>query len=261
MTGSYEDFKNGVYALMGIVLDGYKESQMKRRIDSLIERSGAGSYEKYYEMLVTDRKKYDEFIGFFTINVSEFWRNPEQWQLLEDKMLKYFEGNGSIKIWSAACSSGDEAYSLAMLLLEHPDMENFSIIGTDIDAKVLKVAKKGVYNKKSLGELPQNYIEKYLTQTGEDEYKVSDIVRNHVLFRQHDLLKDNYPLGFDLIVCRNVLIYFTEDAKKNIYRGFNRSLRPGGILFLGNTEQIINPADYGFVSVSSFFYKKVVNLY
>ena len=261
MTGSYADFKKRILILTEIDLDGYKESQMKRRIDALIERSGALSYEEYCGLLISDKKRFEEFVNFITINVSEFWRNPEQWQILEEKILPEFAGKGNVKIWSAACSTGDEAYSLSMLFMKHNEIENFSVLASDIDKNVLKTAKKGIYGIRNLGGLPEEYLKRYFSRVEEDSYCISEEVKKNVIFRCQDLLKSEYPAGCDLIVCRNVLIYFTEEAQKNIYRGFNNSLKTGGFLFLGNTEQILEPAEFGFQPVSSFFYEKVSNLY
>ena len=254
---SYEDFKTKVFQLTKIDLSSYKERQMKRRIDSLITRHSIATYADYVEKLRTDKGMFDEFVTFLTINVSEFYRNPEQWTLLEKEVLpQILAKNKKPRIWSAACSTGDEPYSLAMLLAKYIPMRDIHIIATDIDKQILEKAKAGLYNVKSLKALPSEFIDKYFIKINDNSYKIKDEIKNCVEFKHHNLLKDEYLSRCDLIVCRNVVIYFTEEAKVEIYRKFSDSLVPGGVLFVGSTEQIIQPGSVGFESIRAFFYRK-----
>ncbi|NLY43849.1 MAG: protein-glutamate O-methyltransferase CheR [Clostridiaceae bacterium] len=243
--------------MTGINLSCYKEKQMKRRIESLIKKNGYDSYDEYTHMLKTDKDLYNEFINYLTINVSEFFRNPKQWEVLEKDIIPLlFRYKNSLKIWSAACSTGEEPYSLAMVLTKFVPMYSIHIIATDIDKEALAKASIGLYNEKSLTNMPKEYILKYFTKEGKF-FKIKDEIKRCVHFSQHNLLKDPYYLNCDLIVCRNVLIYFTEEAKSEIYYRFNRALRPEGILFVGSTEQIIMPNRYGFQPIRTFFYQKI----
>lgn len=257
MTDTYESFKTQFYQLTGIDLNAYKEGQMKRRIDSLIARNRIPGYTAFINVLKTDKAKYDEFLGYITINVSEFWRNADQWDILENKILPEMKTDGGIRVWSAACSTGDEPYSLAMLLGDHFSLNRILISATDIDKQVLSKAKSGIYSEKSIKGLPARFRNRYLTSIGDGAYEVSEEIRRCVTFREHDLLNPRYPVDFDMIVCRNVLIYFTDEAKDSVFKKFARSLKPGGVLFLGSTEQILYPKDYGLTPISSFFYKKL----
>lgn len=257
---NYEQFKTQVFALTQIDLNSYKERQMKRRIDSLIAKNSYKGYSEYVTALRTNTDLFEEFVNYLTINVSEFWRNPEQWDVLEKYVIPQLikvSGN-RLKIWSAACSTGDEPYSLVMLLSKFMPMSDINIMATDIDKQVLEKARAGLYNEKSLAGLPKDLKDKYFTKVGISNYKISDEVKKRVTFKQHNLLKDSYPQNFDLIVCRNVLIYFTDEAKFEIYKKFNKSLRTGGFLFIGSTEQIINYKEINFTSAKSFFYVKTV---
>ena len=256
--GDYEKFKSDIYTLTKIDLNCYKERQMKRRIDSLITKCKISSYDEYVKALKSNKDMLEEFVAYLTINVSEFYRNPEQWKLLENEMFPYlFERFGNnVKIWSAACSTGDEPYTLVMLLAKFIPLNKIKIIATDIDKQVLEKAHVGIYDEKSLKGLPNEYVNKYFTKVGSRSYQISEDVKKCVEFKQHNLLKDPYPTNLDLIVCRNVMIYFTEEAKNVIYKKFNDSLKKDGILFVGSTEQIINPAESGFSTYKSFFYKK-----
>lgn len=256
--GDYELFKKQIFTLTQIDLNAYKEKQMKRRIESLITKHGIKSFADYVAAIKADKDMFEEFVNYLTINVSEFYRNPEQWKVLENDILpELMSRTRTLKIWSAACSTGDEPYSLVMMLSRHMPLSNIKIIATDIDKQVLAKAKDGLYNVKSLKTLPDDLMKKYITQVNEYTYKVADEVKRCVEFKQHNLLKDPYPTDCDLIVCRNVLIYFTEEAKTDIYKKFNASLKKDGILFVGSTEQIIQANTLGYTTAKSFFYRKV----
>ena len=254
----YESFKKQVYTLSSIDLDAYKEKQMKRRIDSLIAKNGFKTYDDYVKGLKTDKDLYDAFINYLTINVSEFWRNPEQWAILEKDIIPYLmkKDGKNIKIWSAACSTGDEPYSLVMLLLKFVPLNQIKIIATDIDNQVLEKAKMGVYSYNSVKGLPKELLEKHFTKFTATSYKINDDIKSRVEFKKHNLLKDPYPTGCSMIVCRNVVIYFTDEAKNEVFKKFHSVLKPEGVLFVGSTEQIIQSAAIGFKPQYSFFYIK-----
>ena len=257
MLGDYEKFKKDVFALTKIDLNAYKEKQMRRRIDTLIGKNKITSYTDYVALIKKDKEKFEQFVNFLTINVSEFYRNPEQWKILDTEvfpaLIKKFGKN--IKIWSAACSTGDEPYSLVMALSKHLPLSNIKIIANDIDKQVLDTARMGLYNEKSIASVPEDLKKKYFTKVGAS-YQISDEIKKRVEFKEHNLLKDPYPSGCHLIVCRNVVIYFTEEAKDKIYENFYQSLAQGGVLFIGSTEQIMNYKELGFNRNKSFFFEK-----
>ena len=255
----YEQFKVPVYELTHIDLNCYKERQMKRRIDALIEKHKFNGYEEYINAISNDKKLFEEFVSYITINVSEFFRNPDQWKILKNEIIPMLMSgvNGRIRIWSAACSTGDEPYSMAMLLSEFMPLSDIKILATDIDKQVLEKASSGLYSAKSLSNLPEKYRNRYFTKVGEKNYQICDEIKKCLEFRQHNLLKDEFPVGYDLILCRNVVIYFTDEAKTQIYKKFNDSLNKDGVLFVGSTEQIINYRELKYSSLKSFFYKKV----
>jgi len=253
----YEYFKKAVYDLTKIDLNCYKEKQMKRRIDTLIAKNGVQGYENYVKVLKTDAKRFEEFVNYLTINVSEFYRNPEQWKMLDQDIFPELIGKfgKNLKVWSAACSTGDEPYSLVMAMSKHIPMRQIKIHATDIDKQVIEKAKVGLYAEKSIVSVPDEFKKKYFTPIGKS-YQISEEIKKQVEFKEHNLLKDSYPTNMDLIVCRNVLIYFTEEAKDEIFRKFYAALRPGGILFIGSTEQIMNCNQMGYERRGSFFYQK-----
>ncbi len=257
MEYDYEYLKKQIFSLTGIDLNAYKERQMKRRIDTLIAKHKIVGYDKYVQALKTDKALFEEFVNYITINVSEFYRNPDQWKVLDEQIFPELIGKfgKNLKIWSAACSTGDEPYSLVMALSRHVPLGQIRIIATDLDKQVIAKAKVGLYNGKSIEAVPADLKKKYFTQVG-PSYKIADEIKARVEFREHDLLKDPYPSDCHLIVCRNVLIYFTEEVKEEIFVKFQKNLKPGGILFIGSTEQIINHREVGYARKSSFFYEK-----
>lgn len=251
----YEYLKKEVYSLTKIDLNAYKEAQMKRRIDALIAKHKISGYDNFVKALKGDKELFEAFVNYLTINVSEFYRNPEQWEVLDKdifpRLIKRFGKN--LKIWSAACSTGDEPYSLVMALSKHIPLNNIKIYATDIDKQVIAKAKVGLYNSKSIACVPEEFKKKYFTKVGAS-YRIADEIKARVEFKESNLLKDSYPSGCHLIVCRNVLIYFTEEAKDDVFLKFNKALAKDGILFIGSTEQIMNYKEMGYGRLNSFFY-------
>ena len=257
MAYDYEYLKKEVLALTAIDLNAYKEKQMKRRIDTLIMKHKIQGYDNYVQGLKKDTALFDEFVNYITINVSEFYRNPEQWKFMDEEvipeLIKRFGKN--LKVWSAACSTGDEPYSLVMALSRHLPLNNIKIFATDLDKQVIAKAKVGLYADKSVASVPADLKQKYFTKVG-PSYKISDEIKARVEFKEHNLLKDTYPTDYHFIICRNVLIYFTEEAKDEVFRKYYKSLAKGGVLFIGSTEQIINYKEIGYERKNSFFYQK-----
>lgn len=255
----YEGFKAAVFKLTSIDLNAYKEQQMKRRIDTLISRNKISGYEDFVKALKADKELFEEFVSYLTINVSEFYRNPEQWELMDKQFIPMLieKFGKNLKIWSAACSTGDEPYSLVMALSRHLPLNQIKIIATDIDKQILAQAKVGIYNEKSIASVPKDLRDKYFTKIG-NSYQISNEIKSRVDFRQHNLIKDPYPDKCDFIICRNVLIYFTEEVKDDVFRKFCKSLKTGGFLFIGSTEQIMNHREMGYERKNSFYYEKAI---
>ncbi|MFC9597112.1 CheR family methyltransferase [Peribacillus butanolivorans] len=256
MPQEYEEFIRKIKMLTGIDLSLYKEGQMKRRLTSLYEKRGYHSFREYYKDIQTSPNVLNEFLDRMTINVSEFYRNAKRWEVLEKKILpSLLEGQKRLKIWSAACSTGEEPYTIAMILSNLVPLSQIEILATDLDENVLAHAKLGVYPDRSLNEVPADIKKQYFIKE-EDFYRVDDEIKRRVTFKKHNLLADRFDQEFDLVVCRNVLIYFTEDAKSILYDKFSASLKSGGVFFVGSTEQIFNPGKYEFETMDTFFYKK-----
>lgn len=249
--------KDFVLKHYNINLLAYKSKQLDRRIENFISRSGAIDELELINMIKKDPKLDKKFLDYLTINVSEFFRNKEMFTALEQKISEVLvPQKNSLKIWSAACSNGSEPYSLAMILDKLTPGKRHTIIATDIDTTILETAKKGVYSNKDIKNVDTAFIQKYFTVSGED-YILKEEIKNRVTFKKHDLISDTYESHFDLIVCRNVVIYFTQEAKNQIYEKFHVAMKPGGLLFVGATESIYNYREFGFEKLSTFIYRKV----
>lgn len=258
------DYSNQDYSLfiknikegIGIDLSLYKENQMKRRLTTFRDKKNFSSFHELYNALEKNQKLYNEFLDRITINVSEFFRNSLRWKVLEEKMIPMLlsDNKKSIKCWSTACSTGEEPYTLSMILNNTYPKINFDLLATDIDETVLNKAQEGIYTDKSLREIPSEY-KKYFREANNLFHIIPEIKRN-INFKKHDLLLNDYASNFDLIICRNVMIYFTEDAKELVYKKLSNALRPGGILFVGSTEQIFNPSKINLQMIDNFFYLK-----
>ncbi len=253
----YEQFIQKVKRKTRIDLSLYKEAQMKRRLTSLYRKRGYDNFVEYFDAIDRDPLMMEEFLDRMTINVSEFYRNPKRWDVLDKRMIPLLmEESRRLKVWSAACSTGEEPYSLAMVLSNHMPLRDVRIEATDLDEGALERAKVGLYNDRAIKDVPKEMLARYFNEEG-NHYQVVDEIKRTVTFRQHNLLEDRYGFGYDLIVCRNVMIYFTEEAKDQIYQGFSKALRPGGILFVGSTEQIFDPERYHLEPIDTFFYQKL----
>ncbi|WP_341451573.1 CheR family methyltransferase [Desulfonispora thiosulfatigenes] len=162
---------------------------------------------------------------------------------------------GKLKIWSAACSNGAEPYSVAMILDQLTPRQIHTIDATDIDDKILQDARKGCYKADLLKNVSPDRLAKYFTKDG-DTFCLSQDIKNKVKFKKHDLIKDSYQTNYDLIICRNVTIYFTKEIQNQLYENFRKSLAPDGILFIGATESVLDHKELGFNKVSPWFYQK-----
>ncbi|WP_163537657.1 protein-glutamate O-methyltransferase CheR [Gracilibacillus sp. YIM 98692] len=253
----YQTFIKQIYSLIGLDLSLYKEAQMKRRLTSLRNKRGFTEFSQYFKALEKDQQLLHEFLDKVTINVSEFYRNPSRWKVLEkDLFPDLVKQKKKIKIWSAACSTGEEPYTLAMIAQQFWNSNEIEILATDIDSNVLARAKQGIYSERALQEVPKVMLDQFFHKEG-SSYLVSPQIKKMVTFKKHNLLADEFPKQMDLIVCRNVLIYFTDQAKEQIYQKFREAMTVNGIFFVGSTEQIFHPEKYDLTVLDTFFYKKI----
>lgn len=253
----FQEFKEKAARLAGIDLSCYKSVQMDRRIQSLMASWDIQDYDEYYHVLQTNTAKYQEFVKKLTINVSEFFRNPERFAELREKILPEIAAKNSfITIWSAGCSNGSEPYTIGIILREMGLARRSKIIATDIDKVILEKAKAARYNASELRNVAPELLNRYFKPEEERMFQLGPEIQQMVEFRHHNLLHDPFPTGMDLILCRNVVIYFTEEAKKELYQKFYSALRLGGYLMVGGTEPLLSYRSLGFENPLSFFYRK-----
>jgi chemotaxis protein methyltransferase CheR len=240
-----------------IDLNQYKEAQMRRSLTTLRTKKGFSTFVAFYDAISKDKNLLYEFLDRMTINVSEFWRNANRWEILEKKFIpEMLQQNRKIKCWSAACSTGEEPYTLAMIIAEtRGGLQDIQLSATDIDDGALEKARAGTYLDRSIRDVPANYLKKYFKQNG-IMYNVTADLKAAVKYQKQNLLLDKFEINHDLIVCRNVMIYFTEEAKHLLYQKFAQALKPGGILFVGSTEQIFTPSQYNLEPIDTFFYRR-----
>jgi len=252
----YAYFCTKVAELTGINLHNYKGKQMYRRLVNYMNRRNIPDFATFALRLQRDPEELERLVEYLTINVSEFFRNKEHWDVLDEKVLPLIidSAKGRMRVWSAGSAAGQEAYSAAIVFAERSLYDVF-ILGTDIDEMSLSKARAGKYSTAEVKGVPSHLLEKYFSEE-DGFYKVKDPIRRMVSFRRHDLLSSEYPGGMDLIICRNVLIYFSEQSKREVIARLADSLRPGGVLFMGVTEAIFNANDYELTQVFPFFYRK-----
>ncbi len=221
---------------------------------------GATSYAQYAGILDTDEKEYDRLVDALTINVSKFFRNPETFACIAAKVVPDLWAVASplIRIWSAGCATGEEAYSLAVLCREYASangdqatLDRLRIIGSDIDRESVAVASRGRYAAAAFSDTSPAVREKYFPLEN-GLYSVSPEIRNLVTFERRDLLDGDEPSGrLQMIVCRNVIIYFTRETQERLFDRFHDLLLPGGFLVLGKVETLLGKSRDMFAPVSS----------
>lgn len=256
-TEVYQQIKGTVKSLLDIDLNGYKDAQMMRRLDSWLVRRGADSWRDYFTRARADDQELSKFRDYLTINVSAFFRDPERWQALRQTVLpELLRVNRRLRVWSAGCSIGPEPYTLAIMLDELTPGVKHTLLATDLDRGALaKASARGPFTAEDIQNVNAAQRSRYF-QTGGPPFFVSENLGKRVDFRELNLIEDRFEPGFDLIVCRNVVIYFTDAAKKTLYEKFSAALRPGGVLFLGGTEIMPRPQELGFRSCGLSLYQK-----
>lgn len=246
----------------GFDFSGYRTSMLERRVQKRMYATNNKNFDDYLAYLHQNSDELDNLIDVFTINVSRFYRNSLTFEYIRNRIVpdlfqsKVQEKNSSIRIWSAGCSFGEEPYSMALIMNEFLKKEEntikLNIFATDIDKKALSRAAVGSYGFNSIENIKIGILEKYFTQKDE-QFKISAAIRKLVQFSFHDILDKNSFVppdsifgGFDIVLCRNVLIYFNLDYQKIIFDRLCRSLNKNGYLILGEAEVPIEDFKHKF---------------
>jgi len=255
----YQIMKSLIKKNLGFNSNQYKDSHFKRRIDVRLRATNTRTYKEYVELLQKDKNEYPELMETLTVNVTNFFRNPEVYDIVEREILPAIirtkaSGLRSIRIWSAGCSIGVEAYSIAMLLnhILGRDFGKYSIkiTGTDIDRESLLKAQSGVYSEIEMKDVRPAFLKKYFTKE-EGKYVISDELKKITQFKKQDLISGPKMNGFDAVFCRNVTIYFQKELQEQLYMDFYNALGNDGFFVMGKTETLIGPSKDKFKAYNS----------
>lgn len=252
---------------LGMDFSEYSESSVRRRIAKILNELGLNDIHEYVQYLESQEKPSETFLEKFTVNVTEMFRDPKFYECFGRMIKQVAQKKDHIKIWSAGCSSGEETLSIAILLKENDLLDKATIIGTDLSAPIITRAKSMTYKQRHVSNYENSYqeaggkftLEKYYTAQGENVVFDSDLYRS-VSFMESNLMDSPPASDFDIIICRNVLIYFNPQLQNSIIGKFNASLNKGGHLIFGSKESIIFFNDRNsFVEIEpeSSIYKKV----
>jgi chemotaxis protein methyltransferase CheR len=244
-------FQDYVYKNVGISLADHKITLVQGRLSKRLRQLGLDSYKEYYDYMIHDKSGEEEFqlISAISTNVTQFFRENSQWDYLNENLgsILATKNDKKLRIWSAACSSGEEPYSIAIFLHTHiPDFAqwNIKILATDISKRVLSKAMSGIYEEKDMQGLPRHLLGSNFEQIKQDDvkcYRVIETLRNIITFRMFNLVYDNFNIfnnKFDIIFCRNVMIYFDPETQQKLISNYHKVLIDNGLLFVGHSESL-----------------------
>jgi chemotaxis protein methyltransferase CheR len=254
----YTYIQRKVLKLTGVDLGCYKSPQVQRRLNVYLVRSGHSTWPGFFRAIQDDPVELGKLKDYLTINVSSFFRDPEKFEHLRELILPdLLRGHPRLRVWSAGCSRGHEPYSLAIMLAEATGPYcRHQILASDIDHSALAWAQAGgPYLANEMENVPPPLLSRYF-KAHDDGCYVAEYLRRRITFCHHNLLADPYESGFDLIVCRNVVIYFTAEVKERLHRRFHDALRPGGVLFTGGTEVLSKASGLGLEALGVSFYRR-----
>jgi chemotaxis protein methyltransferase CheR len=250
-TRSFDRLLEYVRTELGFESDYYNRSYLDRRVTARMRRTDTDDYDEYRGLLEDDEGEREALLDSLSINVTEFFRNPEMWEALRPVLRELTNERRSVNAWSAPSSDGREPYSLAMLALDDDEIDagRLDVLGTDIDRDALSRARRGVYHTSRTTDIaeelePLSSYRPYVDQEAE-RFEVRDCVKELVTFERHDLIRDRPKSEFDLVLSRNLLIYIATEYKREIVETIADSLRSGGYLVVGMTETLpreIRPA-------------------
>ena len=252
----YVAFCEGLRELCGIDLSQYKRPQMERRLRSFFARQGYARLTESLACLRSDKQQLDELLERVTINVSQLWRHPDHWLRLEGGLLEDLAAHGRLRAWSAGCSYGAEAYTLAAVCRQAIPDAAVRILGTDIDQRMVARAKVGAFSEEDARTAPPAAMERWFERT-ETGWQAKHELRAMTRFEVGDLLKLQPPASsYELIMCRNTVIYFADQMRDELHARLAHALRPGGLLVIGGTERISDATGLGLSTIHPFIYRK-----
>jgi len=255
-------FRKFIYEHAGINLSEQKKTLVTSRLSKRLRHYSLNSFKEYFDLMLASPEDGERqmTIDLLTTNETYFFREPKHFTFLDEEILSKWEGRKTLKVWSAASSSGEEAYSIAMLLDDVLDGKRWEIFGSDISSRVLKKARQGLYLQERIDGIPKEYLHKYCLK-GVDEHEgtllIDKKIREKVNFEPVNLKRPLGDIGlFDIIFLRNVLIYFDMDTKRKIIKQLVEKLHRGGYLFIGHSESL-KEINEGLEAVIPTVYRKI----
>jgi chemotaxis protein methyltransferase CheR len=244
----FEQYRTLIYNESGITFTPTNRSILESRLKERLREKNLDSVRTYYSIITKDREEMKSFLDSITTNLTRFFRNQAQFDALEKYVvpelmkIKKPTGNSTIRIWSAGCSTGEEPYTISMMLSKIlPSPWKFEIIASDISLKCLMAAKEGSYAENRIDGIPDDYLKRYFEKIG-DKYIVNEDVKSKIRFDYHNLKNDSGQRGFDVVFCRNVIIYFDEVAQAAVVNRFWDSMASKSFLFIGHSESLFGMA-------------------
>jgi chemotaxis protein methyltransferase CheR len=253
---SFQKLKRLIHEQAGLDCSGYRDEYLKRRFGIRLRVTNSNTYGRYIIYLKKNPSEFTNLLNDLTINFTMFFRDTDVYNFLEKKLLpKIFQTSNPTRIWSAGCATGEEPYSLAILahkvLGDTISKQHLTVYASDIDKEVLAKAAKGIYHLKQLNNIDKPSIGKYFTKESEEDYKINDFVKRLVHFEQFDLMCSPTHLNLDLILCRNVMIYFSKEGQQHIHMNFFKVLKNGGFFVTGKSEILSGEPAQKFLSIDS----------
>jgi chemotaxis methyl-accepting protein methylase len=256
----FEELTEKISRERGFACASYKEKCLRRRIAVRMRARSVHTYADYARVLDSDSAEYDRLLDALTINVTKLFRNWSMYEVLGELVVPalWSVGTAPIHIWSAGCSSGEEPYSLAVLFHRYAAargplsrLDRVDVLGTDIDRASLTAAERGVFPESGFEETPADLRERYFS--AQPPFTIAPTIKQHVRFQRRDLLDEfpTVPGGYQLITCRNVLIYFDRDTQERLLLRFHEALAPGGFLVLGKVETLLGPVRSRFAAIDA----------
>jgi chemotaxis protein methyltransferase CheR len=256
ITDDYLAFCEGLRRVCGIDLTQYKRPQMERRLRSYFERRGITRLSDALADLRPGSPELDQLLDRVTINVSQLWRHPDQWEHLTRSVLTELARSGRVRAWSAGSSYGAEAFTLAAVARATIPGANVQILGTDIDRRMVARAGEGLFSEEDARTAPAPLMERFFERV-HGGWRAKPELRSMTRFEVGDLLRMNPRAGsYDLVMCRNTVIYFAEPIRDELHARLANSLRPGGCLVIGATERVASPSAVGLSPLHPFIFRK-----
>lgn len=261
----YERFRGLIYTESGISLSDHKQTLLVSRLSKRLRELGLSTFSEYYDRVTEDPtgEEFTRMLDLISTNKTDFFREPKHFDFLRERILPELEGVKTIRVWSSACSTGEEPYSIAIALYEgvqNPAQWEFKILASDLSTRVLAKAASGIYDDERVQNVPADVVRRHFLRGRGDSaglVKVKPHLAAIVRFRRLNLMDDRFPIKqpLDLIFCRNVMIYFDRPTQERLVNKFHDYLKPGGYLFIGHSESL-QWVHHPFRSLAPTIYRK-----